>query len=138
MISTLAIGRYAFPWMGPNRRKDMAVGRYVLWGTITLLFLRGFFPAPEAFGSPIALPWVQAVVRLENERGQGGSGFLLIRQVSAKQVAMEIPEPYLLGIVSATQIASIRLEEQRFPMLPGLGIVYDAETVREAVELFFK
>ncbi len=55
-----------------------------------------------------------------------------------EKIEMEMAEPLLLGIVSATQLASIRVADQRFPTLAGLGIVYDAETIRETVELFFK
>jgi len=47
--------------------------------------------------------------------------------------------PYLLGIVSATETASIRMmEEYSFPVLAGLGIVYDVKTIQETIELFFQ
>ncbi len=73
--------------------------------------------------------------------GSSGSPVVLKPIVGRKigeKIEMETVEPYLLGIVSATQLASIRIADQRFPTLAGLGIVFDAETVRETVELFFK
>jgi hypothetical protein len=53
------------------------------------------------------------------------------------KIEMGMATPYLLGIVSATETASIRVEEQAFPVLAGLGVVFDAATVRETVEQFF-
>ena len=45
--------------------------------------------------------------------------------------------PYLLGIVSATETAAIRMEDHAFAALAGLGIVFDASTIQETIELFF-
>jgi hypothetical protein len=45
--------------------------------------------------------------------------------------------PYLLGIVSATETTAIRTEGYAFATLAGLGIVFDAATIQETIELFF-
>jgi hypothetical protein len=58
------------------------------------------------------------------------------REVKGK-IEMGMAKPYLLGIVSATETASIRMEESDFPALAGLGIVFDAGTIRETIERFF-
>jgi hypothetical protein len=39
----------------------------------------------RAFSSPIALNWVYATVRVENEWGKAGTGFLVIRKIGNKQ-----------------------------------------------------
>jgi S1-C subfamily serine protease len=44
---------------------------------------------------------------------------------------------YLLGIVSGMRIASIGMETSAFPALANLGIVYDATTILDTIELFF-
>ncbi len=58
------------------------------------------------------------------------------REVKGK-VEMGMAKPYLLGIISATETASIRMEESDFPALAGLGIVFDAGTIQETIERFF-
>ena len=50
---------------------------------------------------------------------------------------MGIANPYLLGIISATETAWFRMEESDFPALAGLGIVFDTGTIQEAIERFF-
>jgi V8-like Glu-specific endopeptidase len=72
--------------------------------------------------------------------GSSGSPVVLKPIVGRKvrdQIAMETAKPYLLGIVSATETAAIRVESALFPTLAGLGIVFDVETIRETIELFF-
>ena len=55
-------------------------------GLFTLLFLGTWiFPGGGAFGSPIALTWVHATVRVENEWRKGGTGFVVIRKIGPKQ-----------------------------------------------------
>ncbi|MGH7828278.1 MAG: trypsin-like peptidase domain-containing protein [Candidatus Binatia bacterium] len=57
-----------------------------------------------------------------------------------------LPEknPYLLGIISATRRGVFPVGRTKdgkdivFPILEGLGIVYDADTIKETIELFFK
>jgi hypothetical protein len=73
--------------------------------------------------------------------GSSGSPVVLKPMIGRKighKIEMDLATPYLLGIVSATETASIRLmEEYSFPVLAGLGIVYDVGTIRETIELFF-
>jgi hypothetical protein len=73
--------------------------------------------------------------------GSSGSPVVLKPTVGRRvrdQIVMETAKPYLLGIVSATEMAALRLESTLFPALAGLGIVFDAETIRETIELFFQ
>jgi hypothetical protein len=73
--------------------------------------------------------------------GSSGSPVVLKPIVGRKirdQVAMETAKPYLLGIISATETAAIRVEGTLFPTLAGLGIVFDVETIHQTIELFFK
>jgi hypothetical protein len=73
--------------------------------------------------------------------GSSGSPIVLkpiIGRKIGEKVAMEMAEPYLLGIVSATQLAAIKIENDRFPTLAGLGIAFDVTTIRETIELFFE
>jgi hypothetical protein len=73
--------------------------------------------------------------------GSSGSPVVLKPIIGRKighKIEMDLATPYLLGIVSATETASIRLmEEYSFPVLAGLGIVYDVATIRDTIELFF-
>ena len=73
--------------------------------------------------------------------GSSGSPVVLKPIVGRKirdRIAIESTKPYLLGIVSATETAAIRVESTLFPTLAGLGIVFDAETIRETIEQFFQ
>jgi hypothetical protein len=72
--------------------------------------------------------------------GSSGSPVVLKPIIGRKvkdRIVMETATPYLLGIVSATETAAIRLEGYAFSALAGLGIVYDAATVQETIEPFF-
>ena len=72
--------------------------------------------------------------------GSSGSPVVLKPVIGRKvrdQILIETTKPYLLGIVSATETAAIRLENDSFPTLAGLGIVFDVETIRETIESFF-
>jgi hypothetical protein len=72
--------------------------------------------------------------------GSSGSPVVLKPIIGRKvkdKIDMETATPYLLGIVSATETAAIRLEGYVFSTLAGLGIAYDAATVRETIEQFF-
>jgi hypothetical protein len=46
-------------------------------------------------------------------------------------------------MVSATKLTAIKMGKDKdgkdayFPALAGLGVVYDAETIRQTIELFF-
>lgn len=74
--------------------------------------------------------------------GSSGSPVVLKPMIGRKigqKIEMGMAIPYLLGIVSATETASIRMmEEYSFPVLAGLGIVYDVKTIQETIELFFQ
>jgi hypothetical protein len=72
--------------------------------------------------------------------GSSGSPVVLKPIIGRKvkdKIEMGTATPYLLGIVSATETAAIRIEGYAFATLAGLGIVYDASTIRETIELFF-
>ena len=45
--------------------------------------------------------------------------------------------PLLLGIVAETKYAPVRTPSGTIPSFAGLGLAFDAETVRETIELFF-
>ena len=72
--------------------------------------------------------------------GSSGSPVVLKPIIGRKikdKVEMGTAVPYLLGIVSATETTAIRMEGYAFPTLAGLGIVFDASTIQETIELFF-
>lgn len=74
--------------------------------------------------------------------GSSGSPVVLKPIIGRKigpKIEMSMAIPYLLGIVSATETASVRLmEEYSFPVLAGLGIAFDVTTIQETIELFFR
>lgn len=45
--------------------------------------------------------------------------------------------PVLLGIVAETKYAPIHTDKGSIPGFAGLGLVFDVETIRETIELFF-
>jgi len=72
--------------------------------------------------------------------GSSGSPAVLKPIIGRKvkdKIEMGMATSYLLGIVSATETAATRMEDYVFPTLAGLGIVYDAATIQETIELFF-
>ena len=72
--------------------------------------------------------------------GSSGSPVVLKPVIGRKvkdKIEMGTATPYLLGIVSATETAAIRMEGYAFATLAGLGIAYDASTIQETIELFF-
>ena len=72
--------------------------------------------------------------------GSSGSPVVLKPIIGRKikdKVELGTAVPYLLGIVSATETTAIRMEGYAFPTLAGLGIVFDASTIQETIELFF-
>lgn len=50
---------------------------------------------------------------------------------------MGVPQPVLLGIIAETRYAPIETREGNIPSFAGLGLAFDAETVKETIELFF-
>jgi hypothetical protein len=72
--------------------------------------------------------------------GSSGSPVVLKPVIGRKvrdQIVIESVKPFLLGIVSATETAAIRMENDSFPTLAGLGIVFDVETIQHTIESFF-
>lgn len=72
--------------------------------------------------------------------GSSGSPVVLKPSIGRKvkdRIDMTTATPYLLGIVSATETASVKMESFAFPVLAGLGIVFDALTVQQTIEKFF-
>jgi S1-C subfamily serine protease len=53
-------------------------------------------------------------------------------------IVMGVPPPYLLGIVAETRYAPIRTDVGDIPSYAGIGLAFDALTVKETIELFFK
>lgn len=84
--------------------------------------LRGFLidgaTIPGSSGSPVVLkPTVGRITRGAINLG------------SAPQV--------LLGIIAETKIAPIQVNQGTIPSFAGLGLAFDAETIKETIELFF-
>jgi len=73
--------------------------------------------------------------------GSSGSPVVLkpvIGRMVGGGIRIGVAMPYLLGIVSGTRLARIETEEHVFSALAGLGLVYDAATVRDTIEMFFR
>jgi hypothetical protein len=73
--------------------------------------------------------------------GSSGSPVVLkpvIGRAVKNNINLGAARPYLLGIVSGMRIAPIKVGGNVYPTLAGLGIVYDAATIRETIELFFR
>lgn len=91
-------------------------------GTIRKRILRGFLidgaTIPGSSGSPVVLKPV-------------------IGRVVGGNIQIGTPPPVLLGIVAETRYAPIRTPAGAIPSFAGLGLAFDAETVRETIELFF-
>jgi len=98
--------------------------------------IRFHYPSGETRNSEIPGFLVDAAVL----PGSSGSPVVLKpiigREVKGK-IEMGMARPYLLGVISATETASIRMQESDFPALAGLGIVFDADTIQETIESFF-
>jgi hypothetical protein len=72
--------------------------------------------------------------------GSSGSPVVLkpiIGRRVGEKISLEAAHPYLLGIVSASETAALRVEDQIFSTFAGLGIVFDVSTIRETIERFF-
>ena len=91
-------------------------------GTTRKRVLRGFLidgaTVPGSSGSPVVLKPVIG-------RTVGGN------------IVLGTPPPILLGIVAETRYAPVRTPAGAIPSFAGLGLAFDAETVRETIELFF-
>ncbi len=93
-------------------------------GTIRTRILRGFLidggTIPGSSGSPVVLKPTPA------------------RFVNGKIVLGSPPPPILLGIIAETRFAPIRTPAGDIPSFAGLGLAFDAQTVKETIELFFE
>ena len=55
-------------------------------GLVAILLVgASVFAGETTYGSPISLNWVHSTIRVENEWGKGGTGFLVIRKMDQKQ-----------------------------------------------------
>jgi hypothetical protein len=72
--------------------------------------------------------------------GSSGSPVILkpvIGRLIKRSIYLTVAPPVLLGIVAETYYAPIRQETGIIPGFAGLGLAFDAQTVKETVELFF-
>jgi len=92
-------------------------------GTIRKRILRGFLidgaTIPGSSGSPVVL---------KPTTGRFVNG----------NIVMGFSPPILLGIIAETRYAPVRTPAGDIPSFAGLGLAFDAETVRETIELFFQ
>lgn len=73
--------------------------------------------------------------------GSSGSPVILkpvTGRVIGTNIVLGSPAPFLLGIVSETRFAPIKMTQGNIPSYAGLGLAFDAITVKETIELFFK
>ena len=88
------------------------------------LNLRGFIidggASPGSSGSPIM------------------SGASPIRYSKDGSIALGTGPVYLLGIVAEGRIATVESERSDYLSLSGLSLAFDADTIRETIELFFQ
>lgn len=72
--------------------------------------------------------------------GSSGSPVIL-KPVTGRYVGNNIKlganQPYLLGIVAETRFVGISTDKGTIPSFAGLGIAFDAITIKETIELFF-
>lgn len=91
-------------------------------GTLRKRILRGFLIdgaiIPGSSGSPVVL---------KPTTGRFVKG----------NIVMGFSPPVLLGIIAETRYAPVRTSAGDIPSFAGLGLAFDAETIRETIELFF-
>ncbi|MGE5252981.1 MAG: S1 family peptidase [Planctomycetaceae bacterium] len=95
---------------------------------------------PSSSGEPARVEIPGFLIDAQIIPGSSGSPVVLKPVIGRKvrdKIEMVTATPYLLGIVSATETTAIRMEGYAFPTLAGLGIAYDASTIKETIELFF-
>ena len=92
-------------------------------GTTRTRVLRGFLidggSIPGSSGSPVILKPVMG-------------------RIVGREILMKTATPYLLGILAETRFAPIKTNIGNFPGFAGLGFAFDAITIKETIELFFK
>ncbi len=72
--------------------------------------------------------------------GSSGSPIVLkptIGRFVGNSIEMGRAPTLLLGIMAETKYAPIQMAERVIPSFAGLGLAFDAETVKETIELFF-
>jgi hypothetical protein len=72
--------------------------------------------------------------------GSSGSPVILkpvLGRIQRNEIVMSTAPPVLLGIVAETKYAPVQLGAGVIPSFAGLGLVFDVETIRETIELFF-
>ncbi len=72
--------------------------------------------------------------------GSSGSPIVLKPVVGRhvhNRIVMGTAPPVLLGILAETTYVPIQVGQATLPTLAGLGLVFDVETIRETIELFF-
>jgi hypothetical protein len=73
--------------------------------------------------------------------GSSGSPVVLkpvTGRIIGNQIITGESKPYLLGIVAETRYAPVKTNIGEIPSFAGLGLAFDALTVKETIELFFK
>ncbi|MGI0045996.1 MAG: S1 family peptidase [Nitrosotalea sp.] len=73
--------------------------------------------------------------------GSSGSPVILYPGIHFKNgnnVEIRGGKPFLLGIVSESRIAIVEHNYGDYPNLSGLSIIFDADTIKETIELFFQ
>jgi len=72
--------------------------------------------------------------------GSSGSPVVLkpvIGRIQGNTIMMGAALPVLLGIVAETKYAPVKLGSGAIPGFAGLGLAFEAETIKETIELFF-
>lgn len=141
--------------------QDITIGDEVLVVGYPLAFKQGEtnFPIVRQgiIASQIGQRFVEEIVDQQgNKKSRSYRGFLIdgglipgssgspviLKPVTGRFVGnslmMGSPPPYLLGIVAETRLAPIRTNIGDIPSFAGLGVAFDAATVKETIELFFK
>jgi len=73
--------------------------------------------------------------------GSSGSPVVLKPVIGRKvknDIILGLSVPILLGIIAESRYAPIRTEGGDFLSFAGLGLAFDAETIKETIELFFQ
>ncbi|MEM2933242.1 MAG: serine protease [Candidatus Pacearchaeota archaeon] len=95
------------------------IGHEVIWGAKKL---RAFFVDsaifPGSSGSPVILKPTSSDMIYNNSE--------------------ELPSSILLGIISQVKLGPIKWKEDILPNYAHLGLAYDAETIKETIDLFYQ
>jgi hypothetical protein len=98
---------------------------------------------------------VDTVIENKNKRSRTIRGFLIdggivpgssgspviLKPVSGRlvkgNISLGLPPQYLLGIISETRYAPVITDKWETESFAGIGMAFDAATIRETIELFF-